>query len=148
MYWFYSSIIFHHEYNHITTSAPVCFVFHSPQIQVNMNAEILTVRNIGINLFKKILINLILKKFSQELCRSFSTSEKAWMPCWGWSWFLPFNTFYFQFRTSDNTPSLTCFQKDRNPVDLEEIFEEHCEDIHGNKYEENSETFSCCECMM
>ena len=27
------------------------------------------------------------------------------------------------------------------------IFEAHCEDIHGNKYEEYSQTSSCCECL-
>ena len=29
----------------------------------------------------------------------------------------------------------------------QEIFENHCEDIHGNKYEEHSETSSCCRCL-
>ena len=28
------------------------------------------------------------------------------------------------------------------------IFESHCEDIHGNKYEEFAETSSCCGCLM
>merc|ERR1712032_1574644 len=44
-------------------------------------------------------------------------------------------------------PNLACFEKDKNPVDTEEIFEGLCEDIHGNKYEEYSETSSCCECL-
>ena len=57
---------------------------------------------------------------------------------------------YFELRTSDSDDraSLACFEKDKIPVDTEEIFEEHCEDIHGNKYEEYSETSSCCECLM
>ena len=54
---------------------------------------------------------------------------------------------YFQFRISENGPSLKCFEKDDIPVDTEEIFEEYCEDIHGNKYEEYLETTSCCECL-
>ena len=33
-------------------------------------------------------------------------------------------------------------------MDTEEIFEGHCEDIHGNKYQEDLTTTSCCECLM
>ena len=28
------------------------------------------------------------------------------------------------------------------------IIEAYCEDIHGNKYEEYSQTSSCCGCLM
>ena len=55
---------------------------------------------------------------------------------------------YFLFRTSDDGPGLACSEKDKVPVDTEEIFEEHCEDIHGNKFEEYAKTSSCCECLM
>ena len=54
---------------------------------------------------------------------------------------------YFQFRTLDDGPSLACFETDKIPVDTEEVFEGLCEDVHGNKYEEYSETSSCCECI-
>ena len=55
---------------------------------------------------------------------------------------IPFN------RPSIDGSSFTCSEKDDVPVDTEEIFEGHCESIQGNKYEENSETSSCCECLM
>ena len=57
---------------------------------------------------------------------------------------------YFELRTSDSDDggSLACFEKDKIPVDTEEVFKENCEDIRGNKYEEYSETSSCCECLM
>ena len=32
--------------------------------------------------------------------------------------------------------------------DIVGIVEAHCEDIHGNKYEEYSQTSSCCGCLM
>ena len=53
----------------------------------------------------------------------------------------------FKFRTSDDGPSLACFETDKIPVDTEDVFEALCEDIHGNKYEEYSQTSSCCECL-
>ena len=52
------------------------------------------------------------------------------------------------FRSNDDGPTLACFERDDTAVDTREIFENHCEDIHGNKYEELSETSSCCECLM
>ena len=33
-------------------------------------------------------------------------------------------------------------------MDTEQIYEGHCEDIHGNKYKESYTTTSCCECLM
>ena len=51
-------------------------------------------------------------------------------------------------RSSDDKPSLGCFEKDTISVETEEIFEGFCEDIQGNKYEEFSETSSCCGCLM
>ena len=51
-------------------------------------------------------------------------------------------------RPSIDGSSFTCSEKDDVPVDTEEIFEGHCESIQGNKYEEHSETSSCCECLM
>ena len=59
-----------------------------------------------------------------------------------------FKTTFPIFRPSNDGPTITCFEKDNVLVDTEEIFEDHCEDILGNKYEEYSETSSCCECLV
>merc|ERR1719282_1858836 len=53
-----------------------------------------------------------------------------------------------RYRPSIDGSSFTCSEKDDVPVDTEEIFEGHCESIQGNKYAENSETSSCCECLI
>ena len=54
-----------------------------------------------------------------------------------------------KFRSTDDGPAAPdCFERDNVAVDTEEIFTNHCEDIHGNKFEENSETASCCGCLM
>ena len=55
---------------------------------------------------------------------------------------------YHIYRASSDGPPYTCFEKDNVPVDTEQIFDGHCEDIHGNKHEEKSTTTSCCECLM
>ena len=53
------------------------------------------------------------------------------------------------FRTADDKATAPdCFERDNVAVDTEEIFTDNCEDIHGNKYEVNSETSSCCGCLM
>ena len=53
------------------------------------------------------------------------------------------------FRNSNDEASAPdCFERDTVAVSTEEIFTNNCEDIHGNKYEENSETSSCCGCLM
>ena len=55
----------------------------------------------------------------------------------------------FLVRSTDDSPAVPdCFERDNVAVDMEEIFTNYCEDIHGNKYEENSETSSCCGCLM
>ena len=55
----------------------------------------------------------------------------------------------FLFRSpEDRIAAPECFEKDNIPVDTEEICENHCEDIHGGKYEENSTISSCCGCLM
>ena len=54
---------------------------------------------------------------------------------------------FFRTVDDDSTPP-DCFEKDTVAVNTEEIFSNNCEDIHGNKYEENSETSSCCGCLM
>ena len=42
-----------------------------------------------------------------------------------------------------------CYKKDTAPVDTGVIFDDgHCTDIHGNKFLENSNTTSCCECLL
>ena len=51
-------------------------------------------------------------------------------------------------RSPSEGPTFTCFEIDNVPVDTEQIYEGHCEDIHGNKYEESYTTTSCCECLM
>ena len=51
-------------------------------------------------------------------------------------------------RSTSDDPPFSCFEKDNVPVDTKEIYEGHCEDIHGNKYQEAYTTTSCCECLM
>ena len=51
-------------------------------------------------------------------------------------------------RSSGDVSPYTCFERDNVPVDTEEIYEGHCEDSRGNKYQEQSTTTSCCECLM
>ena len=59
-----------------------------------------------------------------------------------------FNILVYTLRASSDGPPYTCFEKDHVPVDTEQIYEGHCEDTYGNKYEEQSTTSSCCECLM
>ena len=58
------------------------------------------------------------------------------------------NLSFFVFRSNDDETALECFERDAFAVDTKEIFENQCEDTHGNKYGEHSETSSCCECLM
>ena len=52
------------------------------------------------------------------------------------------------FRIYSVSSLYTCFEKDNIPVNTEEIFEGHCNDIHGNKYQKDSTTTSCCDCLV
>ena len=50
----------------------------------------------------------------------------------------------------DLTPShkdLKCFEKDERPVDVGEIFENHCVDVHENKFKTGDVLTSCCHCF-
>ena len=55
---------------------------------------------------------------------------------------------FFLRSTDDGYSAPECFERDNIDVDTEEVFTNNCEDIHGNKFEENSETSSCCGCLM
>jgi len=53
-----------------------------------------------------------------------------------------------KFRVYEETSPYKCYEKDTAPVDTGVIFDDgHCTDIHGNKFLENSNTTSCCECL-
>ena len=54
----------------------------------------------------------------------------------------------FDPRYPKEEAKLKCFEKDAVPVYTEQIFDEYCGDIHGNKYQENSTVTSCCECLL
>ena len=62
---------------------------------------------------------------------------------------MPRKNFKILFRMSEEEVSpYTCFEKDSPPVDTEEIFEDHCVDNHGNKYQADSVLTTCCQCLM
>ena len=53
------------------------------------------------------------------------------------------------FRASIKDDShIKCFETDTIPVSVDKIFEDYCEDLRGNQYQENSMLASCCECIM
>merc|ERR1711874_150143 len=51
-------------------------------------------------------------------------------------------------RVYEDSSPYKCYEKDTAPVDTGVIFDDgYCTDIHGNKFPENSNTTSCCECL-
>ena len=54
----------------------------------------------------------------------------------------------FILRAFEAISAYKCFEKDSPPVDPEDMFNDgHCTDLNGNKFIENSNTTSCCECI-
>ena len=59
-----------------------------------------------------------------------------------------FNDKSFYSRVLEEDSPYKCFEKDSPPVNTEDIFDGgHCIDLNGNKFVENSNTTSCCECL-
>ena len=48
----------------------------------------------------------------------------------------------------NNQKAYKCFDYENVPVDTDEIYESHCMDNQGNKFQENSTLTSCCQCLM
>ena len=44
-------------------------------------------------------------------------------------------------------PNYNCFEKDPEPVDWDETFDDYCKDYEGNIHYENAYVTSCCECI-
>merc|ERR1719450_154062 len=50
--------------------------------------------------------------------------------------------------SEEELPSYSCFEKDSPPVDIDEIFEDHCVDNMANEYNDASVLTSCCHCLL
>ena len=40
-----------------------------------------------------------------------------------------------------------CYEKDKVPVDVDVLYDDHCVDVEGNIYDLGSELHSCCDCF-
>jgi len=53
----------------------------------------------------------------------------------------------YEHSFAPDQPNYNCFEKDHEPVDVEKVFEDHCEDNFGNIHNEFANLTSCCECI-
>ena len=59
------------------------------------------------------------------------------------------STKYFNFSSKmKESFRYKCFENDNPPVEIDRIDAEKCHDLQGNKYQENSTLYSCCDCFM